>query len=67
MERFDIRLLIIAAASIGAAVLFSGCSTSKPKKKRPPLPGEEDVSTLGWGRAYPGDPQPGLGGFPQSR
>lgn len=52
---------------VAMAILFlSGCETPQ-QKKRVKLPGEGEVSTLGWNRGFPGDPQPGLGAMPQSR
>lgn len=50
-----------------ALVMLSGCETPQQQKKRVKLPGEGEVSTLGWNRGFPGDPQPGLGALPQSR
>ncbi|MDG2122633.1 MAG: hypothetical protein P8J87_02985 [Verrucomicrobiales bacterium] len=42
------------------------CETTE--KKRPPLPGSGNVDSKAWGRGFPGDAQPGMGGFmPQSR
>ena len=55
------------AAGLSAMLCLGACESTEPKKKKIKLPGESDVSNLGWGRAQPGDAQPGLGNFPQTR
>ncbi len=64
---FRIGLSMVIAASL--SVVLVSCETSagdKRRKKNVKLPGEDEVSTLGWGRAYPGDAQPGVPGLPGS-
>jgi len=65
-RRKRITTLVVTVA-LSTVFLTSCASTDKPKKKQVTLPGENEVSPLGWGRAYPGDAQTGIGGFPQSR
>lgn len=62
------RLTTLAVIGL-AAVALAACSStdSRSRKKNVKLPGEDEVSTLGWGRGFPGDPQPGVPGLPQSR
>ena len=58
------------SAALAALICFGlpACeSTDPPRKKRPPLPGEE-VSELSWGRPTgPNDVPTPFGGLPMSR
>lgn len=58
----------MVGAGLLASLVMTSCETTEDERRRKrTLPGQGEISTLGWGRAQPGDAQPGIGAFPQSR